>query len=529
MSRHRACRTAIAQGDRDGVNLARLIDPHPAGASALIDEDGTVTTYGQLRRLVAGERRRLAGEGIGPGDRVAIISPNEPAFVVAYLAILGVGAIAVPLNPTSPQPELVHQLDAVEAVAVLIGPTSGGWLAGPEAHEQLGAGRLVRTIALSRPAPDADTTDAEAATDATDSPPVVDSLESDLAVLLFTAGTGGAPKAAMLTHGNLLANLEQMQRHPGRLVTEDDVYLGVNPLFHIFGLNVVLGLSLLAGGAVVLVRRFDPVATLDLIDRYKVTLLAGAPTMYAAWAAVPQGTGGTMASVRLLFSGAAPLPEEVAVAFERRFGLPLRQGYGLTEASPVVTTAVLEEEARPTSIGVPLPGVEVRLVDEDGEDALAGDAGEVWVRGPNVFHGYWGDEKASKTALTPDGWLRTGDVAVVGDRGDLYLVDRAKDLIIVSGFNVYPAEVEEVLLGHPAVAECAVVGVENATSGESVRAYVVLREGERATADELMAYSATRLARYKCPTEISFETSLPYGLAGKLLRRALRQQPLPEG
>ena len=526
------------------MNLARLIDPHPAGAPALIDEDGTVTTYGRLRRLVAGERRRLAGDGVGPGDRVAIISPNEPAFVVAYLAILGIGAIAVPLNPTSPQPELVHQLDAVEARAVLIGPASGGWLAGPEAHERLGAGRLVRTIDLNEPSPDADAratdaraadanaaeADAEAEADAAEAgPPVVDSLESDLAVLLFTAGTGGAPKAAMLTHGNLLANLEQMQRHPGRLVTGEDVYLGVNPLFHIFGLNVVLGLSLLAGGSVVLVRRFDPVATLDLIGRHKVTLLAGAPTMYAAWAAVPEGTGGTMASVRLLFSGAAPLPEEVAVAFERRFGLPLRQGYGLTEAAPVVTTAVLEEEARPTSIGVPLPGVEVRLVDEDGEDALAGDAGEIWVRGPNVFHGYWRDEEATKTALTPDGWLRTGDVAVVGDRGDLYLVDRAKDLIIVSGFNVYPAEVEEVLLGHPAVAECAVVGVENATSGEAVRAYVVLKEGEQATADELIAYCATRLARYKCPAEISFETSLPHGLAGKLLRRALRQQPLPEG
>ena len=503
------------------MNLASLIDPHPDPAPALIDEDGTVTTYGQLRRLVADQRRQLVGEGIGPGDRVAIVSPNEAAFVVAYLAILGVGAIAVPLNPTSPRPEVRHQLDAVEAHAVLIGPSSGGWLGGPEVRDALGARRLVRTVA-----PD-DTKPGEPSRDG--GPAVVDSLASDLAVLLFTAGTGGAPKAAMLTHGNLLANLDQMQRHPGRLVTPEDVYLGVNPLFHIFGLNVVLGLTLLAGSSIVLVRRFDPVATLELIDRHKVTLLAGAPTMYAAWAAVPKGTGGTMASVRLLFSGAAPLPNEVAVAFERRFGLPLRQGYGLTEASPVVTTSVLEDDARPTSIGVPLPGVEVRLVDEDGEDALAGDAGEIWVRGPNVFHGYWRDEQATSTALTPEGWLRTGDVAVVGDRGDLYLVDRAKDLIIVSGFNVYPAEVEEVLLSHPAVAECAVVGVESAATGESVRAYVVLGEGGKASADELIAYCATRLARYKCPSEVIFQTSLPHGLAGKLLRRALRQQPVPEG
>jgi long-chain acyl-CoA synthetase len=419
---------------------------------------------------------------------------------------------------------------------VLIGPGSGGWLAGPEARGALGGGRQVRTIGLDDPNPDDPKPDDTSPDDASprersrdDGPPVVDSLESDLAVLLFTAGTGGAPKAAMLTHGNLLANLDQMQRHPGRLVTPDDVYLGVNPLFHIFGLNVVLGLTLLAGSSIVLVRRFDPVATLELIDRHHVTLLAGAPTMYAAWAAVPKGTGGTMASVRLLFSGAAPLPNEVAVAFERRFGLPLRQGYGLTEASPVVTTSVLEDQARPTSIGVPLPGVEVRLVDEDGEDALAGDAGEIWVRGPNVFHGYWRDEQATRTALTPEAWLRTGDVAVVGDRGDLYLVDRAKDLIIVSGFNVYPAEVEEALLSHPAVAECAVVGVESAATGESVRAYVVLGEGAQASADELIAYCATRLARYKCPSEVIFQTSLPHGLAGKLLRRALRQQAVPEG
>lgn len=352
--------------------------------------------------------------------------------------------------------------------------------------------------------------------------PVVERVATDLAALMFTAGTGGTPKAAMLTHGNLVANIEQVQRHPGRTVTSGDVALGVLPLFHIFGLNVVLGLTLAAGACVVLVERFDPSTSLETIRERGVTLVSGAPPMYAAWTEVAGADPAAFAKVRLATSGAAPLPEETAAGFQRRFGVPIRQGYGLTEAAPVVSSALPEGPDKPTSIGLPMPGVEVRLVDEGGDDALAGDAGEIWVRGPNVFSGYWENPDATAAALTADGWLRTGDVAVTDDDGWLYIVDRAKDLIIVSGFNVYPAEVEDALLEHPGIAGVAVVGVAHPHSGETVKAFVVAEPGRLLEEDEVIEFCASRLARYKCPTKVMFVESLPQGLGGKVLRRALR-------
>ncbi len=219
--------------------------------------------------------------------------------------------------------------------------------------------------------------------------------------------------------------------------------------------------------------------------------------------------------------GAAKLSLEVAEQCEHRFGVTISEGYGLTEASPVVTTAS-GSVAKPGSIGQPLPGVQVRIVDSDGDDVLVGDAGEIWVRGPNVFAGYWNDAEATARALTPDGWLRTGDIAVVDDDGALFLVDRAKDLIIVSGFNVYPAEVEDVILEHPDIEGCAVIGVPHPYSGESVKAYVVVAPDKFVEEDSLIAFCAERLARYKCPEKVMFVDDLPTALGGKILRRALR-------
>jgi long-chain acyl-CoA synthetase len=225
--------------------------------------------------------------------------------------------------------------------------------------------------------------------------------------------------------------------------------------------------------------------------------------------------------VRIAVSGAAKMPVETSQLLEDRFGVRVEEGYGLTEASPVVTSATGADAPR-GSIGAPLPGVEVRLVDADGDDTLIGDAGELWVRGPNVFRGYWHEPEATASALTADGWLRTGDIAIVDDDGNLFLVDRVKDLIIVSGFNVFPAEVEEVLIEHPAVDAVAVVGVPHPHSGEAVKAYVVLEPGRSAEEDDLIDWCAERLARYKCPTKVMFVDELPQGLAGKVLRRALR-------
>jgi len=496
------------------VNLASIVDGHPDDAVAFVSR-GERTTYGELRAQVDDLRAGLVHLGLEPGDRVALLSANNWLFVVSYLAVLGAGAVAVPLNPASPAAELRNQLTAIRARVAIVGPNGRDAMAGigqgavPLEHVIVPAGvELAAATPMDK-------------LRGHDPVPVVDRADDDLAVLIFTAGTSGAPRAAMLTHGNLRSNLEQMQRHPGRALHTDDVSLGVLPMFHIFGLNVLLGLSLYVGASVVLVERFDPASALDTIRDHHVTLVAGAPPMFQSWATMAGADPDAMASVRLLVSGASALPAEVAEAFEERFGKPIFQGYGLTEASPTVTSSVIGGMAKPASIGLPLPGVEVRLVDEEGEDALHGDTGEVWVSGPNVFAGYWEDPDATAAVLTSDGWLRTGDVATVDDDGYLYLVDRVKDLIIVSGFNVYPAEVEDALLDHPGIAEVAVVGVPHPHSGETVKAFVVQAPGHHLEEDQVIEFCAGRLARYKCPTKVTFVPQLPVGVGGKVLRREL--------
>ena len=486
------------------MNLATIIESHPAGAAALVNR-GRITTYGELRNQVGELRGALMGLGLVRNDRVVIVSGNNPHFVRAYLAVLGAGLVAVPLNPTSPAKELQREIAAVGARAAIVGST------GRASFDAIDAA-AVPTLEFRLYVDELPTAAAV---------PIVDRDDADLAVLMFTSGTAGSPKAAMLSHGNLLSNLQQLQAQASRAQTERDVTLGVLPLFHIFGLNVVLGLTLYVGSRVVLIERFDPSSALEAIARHGVTVVPGAPAMWAAWANSPEATRDAFATVRIAASGAAKLPMEVALRCEERFGIVVAEGYGLTEASPVVTTST-GIVAKPGSIGVPIPGVRLRLVDPSGEDVLVGDAGELWVKGDNVFKGYWEDAAATARALTPDGWLRTGDIGVVDDDGALYLVDRAKDLIIVSGFNVYPAEVEDVLLLHPAVEACAVVGVPHPHTGESVKAYVQLLPGQFVEEDNLIAFCAEHLARYKCPEKVMFVDELPVGLGGKVLRRALR-------
>jgi long-chain acyl-CoA synthetase len=361
---------------------------------------------------------------------------------------------------------------------------------------------------------------------------LVERADDDLAVLLFTSGTAGLPRAAMLSHGNLRANIDQIRAaavsdagdKTAGPPTADDVALGVIPLFHIFGLNAVLGLMLTVGGSVVLVERFDPPAALALLAEHKITVASGVPTMWRAWADLPPtdaGDANPMASLRLGVSGAASLDPDLRRAIAARYGIVLSEGYGLTEASPVVTSGV-GHPAPDGSIGLPLPGLLVRLIDRFGEDALVGDPGEVWVKGPNVFAGYWDDPEATRAVLTEDGWLRTGDLAVVDDDGFLWLVDRAKDVIIVSGFNVVPAEVEAVLLRHPDVADAAVVGVAHPHTGEAVKALVVPESGASIDEHALIDHASRHLARYKCPSNVTFVDELPRDPAGKLLRRRLR-------
>jgi long-chain acyl-CoA synthetase len=497
------------------MNLATIIDEHPAEAVALISRREH-TTYGTLRAQVDRLRGGLTALGLQPGDRVAVACGTNWYFVVSYLAALGAGLVVVPLNPSNPTPETQRGLAATGARALIVAPAASNSVS-----------KLDRAAL-----PDLEFVIESAGVDLDDAllldeimkatpTPVVERTSDDLAVLMFTSGTAGSPKAAMLTHGNLLANLTQLQAHPGRAQQVDDVALGVLPLFHIFGLNVVLGLTLFSGSRVVLIERFDPSSALEAIEMHGVTIISGAPAMWGAWANTPGVAPDAFRTVRLAASGAAKLPVEVAQMMEDRFDLEVSEGYGLTETSPVVTVAAGTDAPR-GSIGSVLPGIELRLVDPDGDDVLVGDSGELWVRGSNVFTGYWNDTEATANALTPDGYLRTGDIAVVNDLGELFLVDRAKDIIIVSGFNVYPAEVEEILLEHPAIEEAAVVGVAHPYSGEAVKAFVVIAGGMSAEEDDIIHWCADRLARYKCPEKVMFVDELPQGAAGKILRRALR-------
>jgi long-chain acyl-CoA synthetase len=497
------------------VNLAQLIDDHPDDHVALISR-GRLTSYGELRQQVAGLRGGLAGTGLVPGDRIALLAGNNWYFVVSYLAALSAGLVVVPLNPQAPAPELATQLGVTGARAVVVTPAAGAALAGIDRAELGDLEIVVETAGV-------DVAGAVLLDDLLGAAPVpvVARDPQDLAVLMFTSGTVGSPRAAMLSHGNLRSNLDQIQAGRDDAQGPDDVVFGLLPLFHIFGLNVVLNLSLLAGSRVLLIERFDPSSAIEAIERHQVTMISGPPTMWSALADQPGVEASSFATVRTAVSGAAKLAPEVSAEVRERLGLELSEGYGLTETSAGVSAAA-RSGAPVGSIGTVLPGVELRLVDADGEDALVGDSGEIWVRGPNVFSGYWNDPAATATALTADGWLRTGDIGVVDDDGYVFLVDRAKDLIIVSGFNVFPAEVEEVLVEHPAVAEAAVIGVPHPHTGEAVKAYVVVEPGFSADEDDIIDFCLTRLARYKCPSKVMFTDELPHNPTGKLLRRSLR-------
>jgi long-chain acyl-CoA synthetase len=486
------------------MNLATVIEQHDADRPALVSR-GRVTTYGTLRTQAAQMRGGLAARGVEPGDRVAIVAGNNWYFVAAYLAVLGAGAVAVPLNPQSPPAEIERELRVVGPRLALTGPTGQRVTGAVDPASVPGYLGAVPVADLLEGAPT----------------PPVERGPDDIAVLLFTSGTAGAPRPAILTHGNLLANIEQILANPERPRGADDVVLGVLPLFHIYGLNAVLGVALHVGGTVVLIERFDPHTTLAAVAEHGVTVVSGVPAMWAAWAGLRDAPPDAFATVRLAVSGAAPLDPGVREAMHGRFGVRLNEGYGLTEASPAVTSG-LGHDAPAGSIGVPLPGVAVRLIDGSGEDALVGDPGEIWVKGPNVFPGYWQDDEATRAALTEDGWLRTGDMAVVDDDGFLSLVDRVKDVVIVSGFNVFPAEVEEVLVQHPAVVAAAVVGVPHPHSGEAVRALVVTDPEAHVDADELIDFAGHHLARYKCPSTVTFVDELPHTMTGKVLRRVLR-------
>jgi long-chain acyl-CoA synthetase len=495
------------------VNLAHIIDGHPPEHVAIISR-GVETTYEQLTDDVAKVRGGLSKLGVGSGDRVALLCGNSLYFVEIYLAALGIGAVVVPLNPQSPSPEIANEIATAGASVVVVEPAAAAAWNG---IDRQAVPSVRHVIATENGDVEAETKFADLiAADPTD---LVEVEPDTLALLIFTSGTAGSPRAAMLTHGNLRANIDQGRSAKAKIGSDDIVY-GVLPMFHIFGLNVVLGLSLANGATVVLIKRFDPSTALDTVRERGITVIPGAPPMWLTFSHFDEAPADSFASVRLALSGAAKMPEDATRWLQQRFGLQLAEGYGLTEASPVVTSSA-GLRLKIGSVGKVLDGISVRIVDDDGDDVLEGDAGEIWVKGPNVFMGYLDDPEQTQRVLTSDGWLRTGDIATTDDDGYLFLVDRAKDLIIVSGFNVYPAEVEEVIAEHPAVAEVGVAGVPHPHTGEAVKAWVVVRDGMTVDEDTLIAWCTERLARYKSPSKILFVDQLPRNVSGKLLRRSL--------
>lgn len=469
-------------------------------------------TYRALDSWIDRASAGIATLGVRKGDRVGLMVGNVPEFVVAYHAIVRAGAVVIPLNTMYTVDEVGYILSDAEARAVIVGEPFLGAVGG--LHETLPM--LEHVVVVGDGA--IGTMSFDQLCSRGDRPPQVDVSADDLAALVYTSGTTGKPKGAMLSHGNLCSNLDQMSQVPLLAEAEDDVVLLVLPLFHIYALNAILGLTLREGATALLVERFDPLASLDAIEKHRVSILFGAPPMFVAWLNTPGAESRDLSSVRLAVSGAAALPAPVLEGFRDRFGITIWEGYGLTETAPGVTSNAMGAQAKPGSIGRPLPQIQLRLIDEDGDDVEDGDPGEIVVRGPNVFRGYWRD----KGAALADGWLHTGDVAYADEDGYLFLVDRKKDLIIVSGFNVYPREVEDVLYRHPKIAEAAVIGVAHPYTGEAVKAVVVLKPGERATEEEVDEFCRRSLARFKCPQVIEFATELPHTMTGKVLRRVLR-------
>ncbi|WP_425827227.1 long-chain-fatty-acid--CoA ligase [Streptomyces fractus] len=493
-------------------NLAHTAETHPERPALRLDDQ--VLDYRTLDERSARVAAWLAGEGVEPGDRVAVVLPNVPDFAVAYYGVLRAGAVVVPMNPLLKAGEIGYSAGDCGARAIL---TSGPSL--PEAASA--AAQLGITCT------DVTGDDLAAALDAArPRAGTVERADGDAAVILYTSGTTGRPKGAVLTHGNLRSNTETVSKLLG--ITGDDTVFGGLPFFHVFGQTCGLNAAVLTGACVTLLPRFDAAAALRVLSRDRVTVMEGVPTMFVALLAAAEAAGEAgVETVRVAATGGSAMPVEVLHRFESAFGCPVVEGYGLSETSPVVTLGAVDGVRKPGSIGTPVEGVEVRLIDDEGKDVAPGEVGEIAVRGPDVMRGYWNRPEADAAAFT-DGWFRTGDLARRDEDGHYVIVDRKKDLIIRGGYNVYPREIEEVLYTHPDVAEAAVIGVPHALHGEEVRAVLTVRPEATTTPDELREYVKARVAPYKYPRTVRIVDTLPKGPTGKILKRELSAEARAE-
>jgi long-chain acyl-CoA synthetase len=519
-------------------NLSSLLE---AGAAAHPDRDAIVAghtrlTYAQVNAMACQVAGMLAARGIKPGDKVALTCPNIPHFTIAYFGILKAGATVVPLNVLLKAREVAYHLNDCDAKAYLCFEGTpelpmaqaghAGFTQAPNCEHF-----IVITVDPATPSPVGGTE--TLATAIAGQPPTFGTQqtdEDDTAVILYTSGTTGQPKGAELRHRNLRDNVLVGAQTMGASAEHPDTSLAVLPLFHAFGQTAVQNQALCYGGTLIMLPRFEPLAALRLMQKEKVTHFAGVPTMY--WGLLNAldeardeiDLAALKQNIRIAVSGGSALPVEIHRAFEARFGVTILEGYGLSETSPVASFSILGEPPRPGSIGVPIPGVEMDLVVPETWTPVewAPDAvGEIVIRGTNVMKGYYKRPAATAAVISPDGWFRSGDLARRDADGWYYIVDRTKDLIIRGGFNVYPREVEEVLMTHPAVSLAAVIGVPDEVHGEEVKAFVILKPGATATPGELVSWSRENMAAYKYPRTVQIVDALPMTATGKILKREL--------
>lgn len=491
----------------------------------------------------------LQNLGVKKGDRVALFLPNCPVYPISYFAIARIGAIVAQFNPLYTERELEQLIsDSGARVAVTLdvlahkfnGIVAKGLL------DCLIVAKLRHLLpfplnilaplkALKNPKPGFPkgflVHDFRKLMSSAHYPKDVkiDPAE-DVAIFQYTGGTTGLAKAAMLTHRNVVCNTIQVSTWAGAMLEEGkEVVMCVLPFFHVYGMTVGMNVGIFLGGTLVLEPRFEVERVVKLIEKHKVTLFPGVPTIYVAINkyVAENKKKVDLSSVKFCLSGGAPLPVEVAEEFEKLTGGKLREGYGLSESSPVTHANLPHLPSRKGSIGVPISDTLAKIVDpETGEEMPVGEPGELCVKGPQVMKGYWNRPEETKAALDEEGWLHTGDIAYMDEEGYFYIVDRKKDMIIAGGYNIYPREVEEVLYQHPKVQECAVIGVPHEYRGETVKAFIVLKPGMSATAEEIIEFCKKHLAAYKVPKLVEFVDELPKSAVGKVLRRILREQEL---
>lgn len=500
-------------------------------AKAAYNFMGKDTSYAEFDQTIARFASALQDLGIEKGDHVAFLLGNTPHFLISMYATMRLGATAIPINPIYTPDEISYIIQNSDAKAVvaldmllpLIEKASGAFPSvktyiicetKPDTGEKLAAlpenlrGKVksfTQLVMSSSP----DTLPVEVAQD-------------DTAVILYTSGTTGRPKGAMLTHENLFSNARDVADYLG--FTADDRVIAALPVFHVFALTVVVNAPLLKGATILLIPRFSPNDVFETARKEEATVFAGVPTMYNFLVQTPDTNVSDFSSIRLAISGGSSLPVALLHNFENKFNVRISEGYGLSEASPVTCFNPLDRDRKAGSIGTSIINVENRVVNELGDDVEIGEVGELIVRGPNVMKGYYKMPEETEATIR-DGWLYTGDLAKVDEEGYFFIVDRKKDLVIVGGYNVYPREVEEVLFAHPGVVEAAVIGLPDADFGEAVHAYVVLKE-ESITREDLHAYCAEHLAKYKIPKQFEFLEELPKNTTGKILRRSLKDQAL---